>query len=804
MFKKVVLCETGGYNEKYVKDIQYREYRDMLNNYKYPVELVGGKFQVKPYFDFDLEIEENDDFDEEMKIMDYQQSLQLLFNLTSEKDIYYTHRKYTKDHKTKYSYHFVIDKIRISWSNLRILITNEGLDTRYPNSELDMSVYSKNRGMYPIYSNRKRPPKGEEEKEFPIFLPNKKDDDITKYLISYIEEDFEDYDLKFPKIEPKKKVQDNSITKLFDYKNDAELSLVSKLVLECLSYSRADNYDDWIKLGWCLHNIDDRLLDLWIEFSKISDKFEDGTCEEIWGKSQKRNLTIGSLKFWCKSDNINKYEEIMLQQIEPVIDKSIRSEGAHCDVAEVISVYMKDKIVYDTKVKSWFIVDDKTNIWVQDKEGVKVRKILSTHGCNLYMKRAMYWNTIQMNDDEKNEEVQKLKAERAKVAINIGAKLKNAGFKDCILKELKSWCVQDNFIEEYLDCNINLFAFKNGVYDLEEKKFRNIQPTDYISTTTNYDFNPNIDDSYINVIENFLKNTQKTDEMYKYLLDVITSMIYGKNYHQEFYIFNGKGANGKSVLMSLLSLVFGGYANKINATTFTKPSRAANETSEMHSCKSSRLLMVEEPEETDTLIASRLKEYSGDGKVKTRGLQENAFSFDPQFGIIFFCNQIPALSKVDNAIGRRLRLLDFPFKFCDNPTKSNEKLIDRNLNTLFKDNIEYRQAFAYIILENWKNNKLNQEKLYTPIEVMRVTENYMDDCNEVKKFINEHYDITNDESDRQSSSELFRLFKNNTNSKMDAKSFAYNMEEMGLQKKKFNYGNMWLCLKSKDDEDEDC
>ena len=549
MFKNIVLCETGGYNVKYVKDIpEYREYRDILNNYKYPVELVGGEFQVKPYFDFDLEIEPNDDFDEEMKIMDYKQSLQLLFNLKSDENIYHCKRTYTKGHKTKYSYHFVIDKIRISWYNLKILIKNEGLHTRYPNGELDMSVYSTNRGMYPIYSNRKKPPKGEEEKEFPIFLPNKKDDDITKYLISYIEEDFEDYDLKFPKIEPKKKVQDNSLTKLFDYKNDSQLSLVDKLVLECLSYSRADNYEDWIKLGWCLHNIDDRLLDLWIQFSKISDKFTDGKCEEIWGKSQKRNLTIGSLKFWCKSDNKNKYEEIMLQQIEPVIDKSIRSDGSHCDVAEVISLYMKDKIVYDTKVKSWFIVNDKTNIWVQDKEGVKVRLILSTYGCNLYMKRAMYWNTIQMNV-ENDEEVQKANSEKAKTALKIAGLLKNSSFKDCILKELKSWCVQDNFIEEYLDCNINLFAFKNGVYDLEESKFRNIEPTDYISTTTDYDYNPNIDDNYKNAIENFLKSTQKTDEMYKYLLDVITSMIYGKNYHQEFYIFNGKGANGKSVLM---------------------------------------------------------------------------------------------------------------------------------------------------------------------------------------------------------------------------------------------------------------
>ena len=62
MFKNIVLCETGGYNDRYIENIS--KYRDILNNYTYPVELVGGDYQVKPYFDFDLEIEENDDFDE--------------------------------------------------------------------------------------------------------------------------------------------------------------------------------------------------------------------------------------------------------------------------------------------------------------------------------------------------------------------------------------------------------------------------------------------------------------------------------------------------------------------------------------------------------------------------------------------------------------------------------------------------------------------------------------------------------------------------------------------------------------------
>ena len=581
---------------------------------------------------------------------------------------------------------------------------------------------------------------------------------------------------------------------------DDDLILTKKLVLECLSYNRAENYNDWIKLGWCLRNIDYRLLDTWIEFSKIGSSFVDGECEDIWDKMKEGSLTIGSLKYWCKLDNKIKFEELFNDSISPLVDKSIRSNGAHCDVAQVVSKYMKDKIIYDTKVKSWYIVNDKTNIWEQDKEGIKVRLILSTYCCNLYMKRSIFWNNIQMNIE--NEEQQIANAERAKKCLKIAAELKNSGYKDSIMKELKSWCVQDNFIEEYLDCNINLFAFKNGVYDLESNIFRQIEPIDYISTTTDYNYNQDIDKLYIDKVIDFLKSTQKNDEMYAYLLDVLSSMIYGKNYHQEFYIFNGKGANGKSVLMSLLLLTFGKYGNKINATTFTKPSKGANETSEMHSCKSSRLILVEEPEETDTLITSRLKEFSGDGKIKTRGLHENAFEFDPQFGLIFFCNQIPSLSKVDNAIGRRLRLLDFPFKFCDIPIMNNEKLIDRNLNILFKDNIEYRQAFAYILLDNWKNKNLNKNKMNTPIEVMQVTNEYMEDCNEVKKFIKDFYEITNDNDDKITSRDLYTWFKYRTGLKMDEKSFAYNMAELGISKKKTKTSNIYIGIKEKSDDNE--
>ncbi len=72
----------------------------------------------------------------------------------------------------------------------------------------------------------------------------------------------------------KSKVQNNILGKALNndkrYVSEDELIFIKKLVNECLSTSRADNYTDWINLGWVLRNIDYRLLETWVDFSKIS------------------------------------------------------------------------------------------------------------------------------------------------------------------------------------------------------------------------------------------------------------------------------------------------------------------------------------------------------------------------------------------------------------------------------------------------------------------------------------------------------------------------------------------------------
>jgi P4 family phage/plasmid primase-like protien len=84
-------------------------------------------------------------------------------------------------------------------------------------------------------------------------------------------------------------------------------------LLDMLNINKCDNYTNWINVGLCLHNINNKYLLLWEKWSQISNKYEDGKCEDNWNKfkKDKNGLTIGSLLYWAKNDNPNKYEKFI-------------------------------------------------------------------------------------------------------------------------------------------------------------------------------------------------------------------------------------------------------------------------------------------------------------------------------------------------------------------------------------------------------------------------------------------------------------------------------------------------------------
>jgi P4 family phage/plasmid primase-like protien len=581
-----------------------------------------------------------------------------------------------------------------------------------------------------------------------------------------------------------KVINNDKILNILKY-TDTETVKISKLLInECLSHSRADNYTDWIELGWVCRNIDDSLLNVWVEFSKYGDSYREGECEKLWASFKESNKKIGTLKYWAKMDNIVQYNKIVSNNVNTYIDISLGSDGSHFDIASVISLVFKDKIVYDSKTKCWYVIN-KNNVWEEQKEFISFNIICSVDICKLYMERCNTFN-IEISNIDANEDMRKLIEEKSKKCFKIATKLKDSSFIKSLSDPIKSLMAVSDFVETKLDSDTDIFAFNDCLYDLKTCAIRSIIPEDYVYTTTGYNYNNNPNQDIISIIHSFLRDIQRNEETYQYNLDIMTSCLIGRNLYQEMYFKTGAGANGKSTEQNLYAHAFGRYAGQPNAEVLTKPSKGANETSELHNTKGKRVLFLQEPDSNDKLVTSRVKKLTGGDKLSVRGLYSNPVEFYPQFKMILGLNDMIQFSKIDGGIQRRTRVITYDYKFCDEPDPNNKyhKEKDSSLEAKFKDDVQYRDACIHILLNNWVNIK-GLTSLKTPISVLEDSTDYCNSNNPVMAFINEIFEITNDVNDDIMYRVLYGMFETaNRDTKLTITEFGNRIRDMGIKKVK--------------------
>lgn len=74
-----------------------------------------------------------------------------------------------------------------------------------------------------------------------------------------------------------------------------------------LNPSRADDRDDWIRVGMALHSVDEDLLDVWDEWSRQSPKYRRGECRRQWSSFRRcGGVTIASLVRMAKQDQAHR------------------------------------------------------------------------------------------------------------------------------------------------------------------------------------------------------------------------------------------------------------------------------------------------------------------------------------------------------------------------------------------------------------------------------------------------------------------------------------------------------------------
>lgn len=585
----------------------------------------------------------------------------------------------------------------------------------------------------------------------------------------------------------KNKIQDRKIFGLPGQSH--HLDYIHEVVSNCLSKERSDNYNKWYEVGQLLHNIDYTLLKTWIEFSKKSSKYEEGLCDRYWNtmKSVKKDkktdfkneLTFGSLIYWAQTDNISEYEKLYnktnksLDNNSPLYKLIEASRSiTDSDIANVILRYYNGLgnseeikyVCYNTKSGYYAEYNAHSHKWLCDDDtnaGDCLRKTFDTQILSLYNKdyKSLIAKKIAIATEEcDNDEIEKLEKKKKDIDKIIN-RLKQGSSKTAILKECNSKFLQNKIVDRFDTC-LDLIGFTNGVYDLTQEIFRDGRSSDYITLSTNIEYEEfYMEHKDIKDLMTIIKKILPIPSVLDWFLQILSTSLSGTQYFEHFYILSGSGANGKSILIDFIRDCFGEYYAQMNVSALCskRPASSAADP-ELANLQGRRIVTFSEPSRDETINTGYLKYLTGGDKIQTRALYKGPVTFIPQGKLYLICNDIPNLPTDDDGTWRRVKVILFPSKFVSEHEMTGAKYEQKKTDpaTLKEQLFQLRPAFMWLLIQYFKKFKQNLKNggIPEPDEVNIATARQKAKNNPIETFIQNQIIFTNSKNNEIGITEL--------------------------------------------------
>ena len=568
-----------------------------------------------------------------------------------------------------------------------------------------------------------------------------------------------------------------------------KIDTIKRLTIECLSSSRADSYQQWIEVGWCLHNIDpsQEMFDTWMDFSNKSGKANTNNVNTLlrdwnrgWGQSQRdKCFTSRSLHMWAKQDNPISYRKIMNNSFTNFVEREV--DPTHTHVARLVKRMYENNYCasVDSKKVDWFHF---TGIcWKKLPQGIELRNKLTGDVAQVIADtRSKIRERIMGIDDQQKVSWEK---ERIQQLFNVEKSLYQSGFKDSVMKDCIGLFYEEEFTNK-LNSNEYIICFNNGILDLHAIRnkeyyvhFRKAEPTDFVTfmagryVTKNCDpidyieYNPDCPtqrDIHAE-IDDFMKKVFPNMELRNYMWRKLASCLEGANKEQTYETWIGVGGNGKSKLVDLMSMALGDYASSLQSTALTRKrpdAGAANP--DIMAIRNKRFIYMAEPDDKEPLNTSRMKQFTGEDDVEARGLFEDQTKFKITGKIFMLCNSFPAINTMDRGTWRRVRAVPFESKFIDPNVEDSDPTNhvyprDNQLDVKLK---EWRTLFMSRLVHIYKTEYLPHGLGAVPSVVTQESSKYQESFDSVAKFMNARIREIKRGGYEATIKDIFRIYKN--------------------------------------------
>ena len=192
-----------------------------------------------------------------------------------------------------------------------------------------------------------------------------------------------------------------------------------------------------------------------------------------------------------------------------------------------------------------------------------------------------------------------------------------------------------------------------GLLDLRTGALRPSNPSDLITKSTAAAPMPDYP-IFQRVLERALPDVEVRD----YVQRLIGYCISGVVREHIVALCYGAGGNGKSVIFNAVRYALGDYGVTLGSEVLMESHNDRHPT-EIAVLRGARLALCSEVDSGRRWNEARLKRLSGGDPITARLISRDPFEFQPSHKLIMLANAKPGLRTVDEAIRRRIQLIEF-------------------------------------------------------------------------------------------------------------------------------------------------
>lgn len=415
------------------------------------------------------------------------------------------------------------------------------------------------------------------------------------------------------------------------------------------------------------------------------------------------------------SDVIRSNPEFMMKYLINEINNGVITLDT---CARILMSYLNDKVICTTDKKFYIF----SGIWTLDINNGFLNRVIMNDLLNFIL---VFSNDYNLNNYSKN------------IYMLFDSK------REDIILRLSYLCESKTFTD-MLDDKVNIIALKNGVYDFNERTFRDSYPNDYLSIKSNINYISNPKPELMQALISMLSSIFPDKDILDFFIETMSLVMGGRNYEKIVLVWLGKTDTGKSTCQEFIEYVLGEYCGSLPSSMFVgKRNNPHGTTSALSSIGSKRLLFIQEPEEAK-INSSQLKSLSGNDTLYMREVYQKSTTSRIKAITVIVTNGNIDLSSCDEASLSRIVVVPFLSSFVT--TRLNHKhyqdqctIADIN----FKDKLKpLSSAMLHLLVQRF-STYLDQGFII-PDVIRRHTQEFIMNSNPILYYLNKYLEESKD------------------------------------------------------------